>query len=101
MRYLISTLLSLLITAPAFASVESERDELILIQAHIDKLNYLIRRAEREADYRITRHFNYSALRADLRDIQSGIDVYLNPERLEPRPITPIGGDYITVPTYE
>ncbi|GEK15398.1 integrative conjugative element protein, RAQPRD family [Aliivibrio fischeri] len=85
----------LLASLPVSASVEGEKQELALIQAHLDKLDYLITRAEREADYRALRQFEYGALKSDLRQIQAGIDDYLHPERAAPRPVTPLGGDYV------
>ncbi|MFA0055698.1 integrative conjugative element protein, RAQPRD family [Vibrio echinoideorum] len=85
----------LVVCAPqAMASVEGERAQLSLIQAHLTKLHYLIDRAKQEADYRVTHQFNYDALRADLVDIESGIAVYLSPEREEARPLRPLSGDY-------
>ncbi|MEZ9997910.1 RAQPRD family integrative conjugative element protein [Vibrio sp. 10N.261.46.A3] len=86
-------LLSLLATS-AWASAEGERAELELVQAHLGKLHYLIDKAEQEADYRIEHQFHYDALRADLADIESGIAVYLSPERSEARPLRPLSGDY-------
>ncbi len=90
-----------LLTFSAQADVESEHQELNLLLSQLDKLDYLITRAEREADYRVRRQFDYHALRSDLRSIQSGIHVYLTPERAEPNPITPISGDYVQASSHE
>ncbi len=87
-------LLLALFTLPVSADVDSEQRELQLVQAQLGKLDYLITRAEREADFRQRRQFDYEALRLDIRTMQSGIHAYLNPERLEPKPIEPISGDY-------
>ncbi|RJX68666.1 hypothetical protein DZ860_16870 [Vibrio sinensis] len=95
MKTIILLSIALLASLPASASVESEKQELALIQAHLDKLDYLIARAEREADYRALRQFEYGALKSDIRQIQAGIDDYLHPDRAVPRPVTPLGGDYV------
>ncbi|AUI88938.1 hypothetical protein BS333_21395 (plasmid) [Vibrio azureus] len=84
-----------LLTPPLLADVDSERKELNLIIRQLDTLDYLISRAEREADYRSPRQFNYDAFRSDIRTLQAGIDAYLRPHRASPRPITPLGGDYL------
>ncbi len=93
--------MALLASVPVKASVEGEQQELALIQAHLDKLDYLIHRAEREADYRSLRQFDYAALKSDIRQLQAGIDDYLHPERAKPKPVTPLGGDYVQRPRYE
>lgn len=89
------------IALPASADRESEHQELHLLLNQLDKLDYLITRAEREADYRLNRQFDYDALRLDVRTIQSGIHVYLNPKRQEPTPIEPISGDYLLKAAHE
>ena len=95
-------LLCLSLLSPyASADVESEQRELALVMAELDTLDYLITRAEREADYRTPRQFDYQALRLDIRTLQAGIHAYLHPERATPKPINPLGGDYITEPTHE
>ncbi|ARR47929.1 MULTISPECIES: integrative conjugative element protein, RAQPRD family [Vibrio harveyi group] len=95
-------LLCLSLLSPyASADVESEQRELALVMAELDTLDYLITRAEREADYRTPRQFDYQALRLDIRTLQAGIHAYLHPERATPKPITPLGGDYIAEPTHE
>jgi len=94
MRLALLTLLALAL--PVSASVDNERQELTLIQTQLHQLDYLISRAEREADYRLTRQFDYQSLRSDIRSIQAGIDAYLRPERVDARPIEPIGGDYVS-----
>ncbi|EGU41184.1 hypothetical protein VII00023_06127 [Vibrio ichthyoenteri ATCC 700023] len=98
MKSIIVLGVALLASLPVNASVEGEKQELALIQAHLDKLDYLIARAEREADYRSLRQFEYGALKSDIRQIQAGIDDYLHPERAVPRPVTPLGGDYVQRP---
>lgn len=77
------------------ASVDNEKRELAAINDQFGKLEFLVQRAERNADYRQSRQFDYQSLRSDIRDIQSGIDAYLNPTRPEPLPVQPLGGDYI------
>ncbi|WP_318419536.1 integrative conjugative element protein, RAQPRD family [Photobacterium leiognathi] len=86
---------SLLISGYSHAvSVIDEKRELATISDHLTKLDFLIQRAEQRADYRSVRQFDYSALRSDLRDIQSGIAAYLYPSRPAPLPQTPLSGDY-------
>lgn len=85
----------LLMSPSAMATVDGERAELKLIQRHIQKLYYLIDRAEQEADVRQSHQFYYDALRADLADIESGINIYLNPSRAGAKPIRPLSGDYL------
>ncbi len=94
MRLALFTILTLAL--PVSASIDNERQELTLIQTQLNQLDYLISRAEREADYRLPRQFDYQSLRSDVRSIQAGIDAYLRPERIDARPIEPIGGDYVT-----
>lgn len=95
-------LLCLSVLSPyASADVESEQRELALVMAELDTLDYLITRAEREADYRTSRQFDYQALRLDIRTLQAGIHAYLHPDRAAPKPITPLGGDYVAEPPHE
>lgn len=84
-----------MVSAPLYADVDSEQRELALITAQLDTLDYLITRAEREADVRQQRQFDYDALRLDVRTLQAGINQYLHPKRQLPKPITPLGGDYV------
>ena len=91
----------LLISPTAMATVDGERAELKLIQRHIQKLYYLIDRAEQEAEIRQPHQFYYDALRTDLADIESGIDLYLNPARVGAKPVRPLSGDYVVGPTDE
>ncbi|PSU45754.1 hypothetical protein C9J12_21160 [Photobacterium frigidiphilum] len=82
------------------ASIDDEKRELAAINDQFGKLEYLVQRAERNADYRQSRQFDYHSLRSDIRDVQSGIDAYLNPTRPEPASVQPLGGDYIMrIPT--
>ncbi|MFM2666695.1 RAQPRD family integrative conjugative element protein [Vibrio mediterranei] len=89
-------LLCMALALPAHATVENEHQELSLLLSQLHQLDYLITRAEREADYRPRRQFDYNQLRQDLRTIQSGVDHYLRPERQEANPILPIYGDYVS-----
>ena len=98
MKLAIALCVALLVSMPTIASVEGEQQELALIQAHLDKLDYLISRAEREADHRHLRQFDYGAFKSDVRQIQAGISDYVHPERALPRPVTPLGGDYVQRP---
>lgn len=91
----------LLVATPSLAaSVEDERRELAAISDQLTKLEFLVQRAERQADYRTPRQMDYDALRSDLRDIQSGIEAYLYPSRPQPLPLRPLSGDY-TVRSHE
>ncbi|EHR5321394.1 RAQPRD family integrative conjugative element protein [Vibrio parahaemolyticus] len=101
-RSLLSLLLGLTVFSPAlYADVDNEQRELALVVAQLDTLDYLITRAEREADYRTQRQFDYDALRLDIRTLQAGIDAYLHPVRAEPKPVVPLGGDYLSEPAHE
>lgn len=91
---LLLTAATTVVSTPLYADVDSERRELALITAQLDTLDYLITRAEREADVRQQRQFDYDALRLDIRTLQAGIHQYLHPKRQAPKPITPLGGDY-------
>ena len=51
--------------------------------------------------YRAARQFDYDALRLDIRTLQAGIDAYLRPERSAPKPVTPLGGDYLSQAPHE
>ncbi len=88
-------LLTTIVSTPLYADVDSEQRELALIVAQLDTLDYLISRAEREADFRTQRQFDYNALRLDVRTLQAGVEQYLHPKRQAPKPITPLGGDYV------
>lgn len=84
-----------------YADVDTEQRELALVSSQLNTLDYLITRAEREADYRAARQFDYDALRLDIRTLQAGIDTYLRPERSAPKPVTPLGGDYLSRAPHE
>ncbi|WP_299144282.1 RAQPRD family integrative conjugative element protein [uncultured Vibrio sp.] len=84
-----------LLSSYLYADVETEQRELALVASQLGTLDYLITRAEREADYRSARQFDYDALRLDIRTLQAGIDAYLRPERRAPKPLPPLGGDYV------
>jgi RAQPRD family integrative conjugative element protein len=81
----------------AFADTENEQALLAQIIQRLDALTPLINQAQSQASTNTRLIFNYDALRADLAKIKEGINQPLSANALEPRPITPISGDYVSL----
>ena len=76
------------------ADAHSERDALARVVHELDLLKPLIDAAEAEANPDARVRFRYDWLRADLRQVESGIQDHIDAPRVEPRAFPPLGGDY-------
>ncbi|MCS2611046.1 RAQPRD family integrative conjugative element protein [Halomonas dongshanensis] len=78
---------------------EIQRRDLALIQTQIEQIKIVVDRIDarqQNADPESTRvYFDIPRLRDDLHSITSGIDAYLAPDRLLPRQLRVLGGDYL------
>ncbi|WP_110648775.1 RAQPRD family integrative conjugative element protein [Salinicola peritrichatus] len=78
---------------------EIQRRDLALIQTQIEQIKVVVDRIDArqvKADPASTRlYFNIPRLRSDLDAISHGIDGYLAPDRLLPREVQPLDGDYL------
>lgn len=79
------------------ADTENEQVLLAQIVQKLNALTPLINQAQSQAapDSRLI--FNYDALRADLDKIKAGINQPLSANALEPRPVAPLSGDYVSL----
>ncbi|MGJ8518362.1 integrative conjugative element protein, RAQPRD family [Carnimonas bestiolae] len=86
-------------TAQADDIDEIQRRDLALIQTQIEQIKVVLDRIndrQYQAEPGTTRiYLNIPRLSADLNTISSGIDHYLAPERLQPRDLDPLEGDYL------
>jgi RAQPRD family integrative conjugative element protein len=76
------------------ADAHSERDALARVVNELDALKPLIDAAEAEANSDARVRFRYDWLRADLRQVESGIQDHVDAPRVEPRAFPPLRGDY-------
>lgn len=78
---------------------EIQRRDLALIQTQIEQIKIVVDRIDArqsKADPASTRvYFDTPRLRTDLDAISHGIDDYLAPDRLLPRELQPLDGDYL------
>lgn len=78
---------------------EIQRRDLALIQTQIEQIKVVVDRIDarqQNADPATTRiYFDMPRLRDDLQSITGGIDDYLAPDRLLPRQLRPLDGDYL------
>ncbi|MAM55823.1 MAG: hypothetical protein CMN25_00600 [Salinicola sp.] len=87
--------------SPVFANDidEIQRRDLALIQTQIEQIKVVVDRIDARqsnADPATTRvYFDIPRLRVDLEAISHGIDGYLAPDRLLPRELRPLDGDYL------
>ncbi len=76
------------------ADAHGEREALARVVHELDALKPLIDAAEAEANPDARVRFRYDWLRADLRQIESGIQDHIDAPRVEPRAFPPLRGDY-------
>jgi RAQPRD family integrative conjugative element protein len=76
------------------ADAHSERDALARVVNELVALKPLIDAAEAEANPDARVRFRYDWLRADLRQVESGIQDHVDAPRVEPRAFPPLRGDY-------
>lgn len=78
---------------------EIQRRDLALIQSQIEQIKLVAARIDarqQSADPAATRlYFDIPRLRSDLEAVSHGIDHYLAPDRLQPRVLAPLAGDYL------
>lgn len=83
-----------LAASEANADAHSERDALARVIHELDALKPLIDAAEADANPDVRVRFRYDWLRADLRQVQSGIQDHIDAPRVEPGAFPPLRGDY-------
>lgn len=89
--------MALCISFTVQADTENERALLAQIIAQLNALTPLINQAQQEADPNARIVFNYKQLRSDLQMIKDGINQPITSEALEPRQVTPLSGDYVSL----
>ncbi len=93
---LMTVLLSLWHVAPATADEARERALLAQLQLELSYFDALVRRAQSEAADNRPSRFDYTVLRADLREMRRAIESHLGFGRRHPRivqPATQVVGD--------
>ena len=83
-----------LVSSHAAADAQDEREILARVVNELEALEPLLDAAEAEANPDARVRFRYDWLRADLRQIQSGIQEHIDAPRVEPRTFPPLRGDY-------
>ena len=97
MTLTIISMLALLYGGAASASTALENANLALVVRQLQAVYPLIYKAQQQANPNAREQFHYAWLRGDLGKIIAGINQKLKPQPIEPRKITPIKGDYITI----
>ncbi len=87
--------ITLLQSPISFADEELENADLSKIVHVLDSLNPLINQAEQQQDKNLRMQFNYAALRSDIDKVKKGIRRKWQSPAIEPRPVTPMQGDYL------
>jgi RAQPRD family integrative conjugative element protein len=77
------------------ADEELEHADLSKIVQVLDSLTPLVNQAEQQQDKNLRLQFNYDALRSDINKVKQGIRCKWQSPAIEPRPVTPIQGDYL------
>ncbi|WP_435632617.1 integrative conjugative element protein, RAQPRD family [Carnimonas bestiolae] len=76
-----------------------QRRDLALIQTQLEQIRVVVDRINdrqfnaQPGETRI--YFNVPRFRADIDTLSHGIDAYLAPDRLQPRHLSPLEGDYL------
>ena len=83
-----------LLSQPAMASRNAERQALAQLINELDALQPVIEHAQHNADQDARIRFHYDCLRTDVERIRSGIQIHLIQPRQQPRTIPPLKGDY-------
>ena len=78
----------------ASADAQNEREVLARLVNELEALEPLLDAAEAEANPDARVRFRYDWLRADLRQIESGIQDHIEAPHVEPRTFPPLRGDY-------
>ena len=81
----------------AYAATDSEDANLAKIVQILDSLTPLINAAERNQNPSAREQFHYDWLRSDIDNIKIGINQKLANSQTQPRMITPLHGDYLTL----
>lgn len=85
---------SLCHSVPTDAGSSSERDALLAIDRHLDRLHVLITAAEKNADPDVRIRLRYDWLRQDVALVRSGVLAHANDSSTEKRARTALRGDY-------
>ena len=83
-----------LVSSHAAADAQNEREVLARVVNELEALEPLLDAAESEANPDARVRFRYEWLRADLRQVQSGVQDHIDAPRVEPRTFPPLRGDY-------
>lgn len=77
------------------ASKASEHEQLAALARQLDLADRLANQAAAlSPEARRRYHFDYTALRADLKRVRTGVQDYLVPQRAQPRDPVPLSGTY-------
>ena len=83
-----------LVSSHAAADAQDEREILARVINELEALEPLLDAAESAANPDARVRFRYDWLRADLRQVQSGVQDHIDAPRVEPRTFPPLRGDY-------
>ena len=83
-----------LVSSHAAADAQDEREILARVVNELEVLEPLLDAAESAANPDARVQFRYDWLRADLRQVQSGVQDHIDAPRVEPRTFPPLRGDY-------
>ncbi len=83
-----------LLSQPAMADRDAERQALAQLIHELEALSLLIDHAQHNTNHDARIRFHYDWLRADIEHIRSGIQNHLVQPRQQPRIIPPLKGDY-------
>lgn len=81
----------------SLADSENENATLQLVINELDAIKPQIVSAKQAADSSARLQFNYAALLSDIKRIQSGIRAKIQHQTIQPRVVTPLKGDYLTL----
>ena len=83
-----------LVSSHAAADAQDEREILARVVNELEVLEPLLDAAESAANPDARVQFRYDWLRADLRQVQNGVQDHIDAPRVEPRTFPPLRGDY-------
>lgn len=87
------TVLAVLVTGPARADADTERESLARIAQELQRLQSQVAQAATTADSSARVKFRYDWLEKDLELVLRGVTDHLDAPR-QPRPVPPLAGDY-------
>ncbi|WP_413728306.1 RAQPRD family integrative conjugative element protein [Sodalis sp. RH19] len=78
------------------ASIASEHEQLTALTRQIDLADRMASQAASNAPQERSRYyFDYLRLHADLKQVRTGVQDYLVPQRAQPRDPIPLSGNYV------